>query len=432
MQIEAAFGRLQTHWQGSSWLAPANRYGVNCVERIKTDFAPGKRPTHTHLSEYIAASSAVHCLDAWAFLGRALHALMVGDHDAARHLGYYAELRAAMSLLAAEGIGVFNQQHIVVEDRGRCVAMPGRSGTHVFVWDALKEWANSPTSSVHIMRLISGGGSSLQDWMSHVGNIPAFLNQLAADWLLSWGMDISQLAQDREARNLASYRPTSLTTGRPVAASVVSGFVSAMWRLCEPKEQNPFSTLDRLLIRSSLQRAFKSAHAHGRTPQSAARQYRSFIENNVLSGLQPTEASGVDWNNFLNDYTRDQFDVLDLAAKKDGPEKPWHAIQVASRAFLLLRIATGSTERLISQLPVGAVSELNFWIDRIGEDRGLWGQGARPSHSIDLWIDAEDAINEIGQPGAQVDSFKALWQSFPHAAEMLCSWERVCLWGLRL
>lgn len=431
-EVLSAFNRLQPHWNTARWLGVNNRYRSDCVRRVNTDFSPGRVPIHKHLSEYVAASTAVHCLDGWAYLGRALHALLVGDHDAARHLGYYAELRAAISLLASEGVGVFNRRHIIVSQRGRCLRMPNQPTTHVFTWEALEEWATSPGASAHVLQMISGGGHSLAEWMNHVGQIPAFLAQLARDWLLGWGMDISQLAEDRESRNLASYRPTSLTTGRPLDARSVSQFVSALWPLCEPREQNPFSTLDRLLIRSSLQRAFKAAHAHGRTALSASRQFAQFIENNVLAGLQPNEVPGVNWTSFLTEINTGVFNVLALAAAKDPPTRPWHAVQVAARAFLLLRIATGSCERMFSQLPGGAIVGLNFWVDQIGEDRGLWQQNAKPAASVDLWTDAEDAVEEIAQNLAAVDSFHSLWETFPKAAEMLSSWERVCLWGLRL
>jgi hypothetical protein len=413
-------------------LGANNRYAINCVEKLNRDFAPGRQPVHKHLSEYVAASAVVHCLDGWAYLGRALHALLVGDHDAARHLGYYTELRAAMSLLASEGIGVFNKKHTIVSLRGRCLLVPGTPGTHTFVWDALEEWANSPAASTLVLRMISGGGSSLQAWMMHVGNIPAFLTQLARDWLLGWGMDINQLAIDRDSRNLSSYRPTSLTTGRPLDARSITQFVSTLWLMCEPREQNAFATLDRLLIRSSLQRAFTASHAHSRTPASATRQFSSFVEQRVLAGLQPNNVPGVNWLSFLTDLNRSPFDVLALAATNDLPTQPLHALQVASRAFLLLRIATGASQDMISQLPAGAIAGLGFWIDHIGEDRGLWGHNAKPAASVDLWADAEDAVNEISQNLAAVNSFNALWQTFPVAAEMLTSWERVCLWGLRL
>ena len=139
-----------------------------------------------------------------------------------------------------------------------------------------------------------GWREQLEEWMNHVGAIPGFMGQLAKDWLLGWGMDISQLADDRDARNLSSYRPTSYTTGRPETAAVVSQFVSALWRLCEPTQQNPFSRLDRILVRASLHRAFKAAN--GYTPSRANKRFSRFINQQVLAGLQPAVTPGVDWS----------------------------------------------------------------------------------------------------------------------------------------
>jgi hypothetical protein len=427
--IGTAFGRLQSHWAAGRWLGANNRYSSNCTDKLEEDFAPGERPIHKHLSEYIAASAIVHSLDGWAYLGRAIHALLVGDHDAARHLGYYAELRAAMSLLASEGIGVFNRKHVVVSRLGRCSLMPRSPGTHVFVWEALEEWVNSPSAASHVLGMISGGESRLDEWMNHVGAIPAFQGQLAKAWLLGWGLDISQLADDREARNLSSYRPTSLTTGRPLDANSVFKFVSTMWRLCEPTEENPFAALDRVLIRASLQRAFRAAQGH--PPASAKQRFSQFVHR-VLASLQPTAVPGIDWHRFITELNTSPFDVLKLAAKRDSPRHPWHAVQVISRAFLLLRISTGSSEGLISQLPAGAAARLAFWVTQIGADRGLWPLNPAHVSSVDLWVDAADAIEEIGRNLAQIDSFFALWRMFPSAAEMLSSSERICLWGLRL
>jgi hypothetical protein len=367
-----------------------------------------------------------------------LHALLIGDHDAARHLGYYAELRAAMSLLAVEGIGVFDKKHVVVGERGRCLRMPRRPNgspqplwpaTHVFVWEGLEEWVSAPTSAGRVLSLISAGGSNLEEWMNHVGTIPGFMGQLAKDWLLGWGVDISQLADDRDARNLSSYRPTSFTTGRPETAAVVSQFVSALWRLCEPTQQNPFSRLDRILVRASLHRAFKAAN--GYAPSRANKRFSRFINQQVLAGLQPAVTPGVDWSLFLTDLSAEPVDVLLLASRRDRPTSASHALQVASRAFLLLRISTGLVERLISTLAPGAIADLEFWCTEIGEDRALWVPNARPA-SVDLWIDTQDALDEVEQGAAQIDSYHALWRILARAAQVLTSWERVCLWGLRL
>ena len=55
------------------------------------------------IGEYIASSAPLHLADGWNYLSRAFDAACRGDRGAAYHLSYYAELRAAMSLLATEG-----------------------------------------------------------------------------------------------------------------------------------------------------------------------------------------------------------------------------------------------------------------------------------------------------------------------------------------
>ena len=67
------------------------------------------------LAEYIACSIPLHLADGWTFLARGLDAIKAGDSDSAIHMAYYAELRAAMSLLAGDGVGVFRSRHVAIE-----------------------------------------------------------------------------------------------------------------------------------------------------------------------------------------------------------------------------------------------------------------------------------------------------------------------------
>jgi len=76
------------------------------------------------MTGYVAVSAPLHCADGWSFLGRAVAAILLGDATAARHLGYYAELRAAMSLMAAHGVGIFNRTHFVVVTADDCRLVP--------------------------------------------------------------------------------------------------------------------------------------------------------------------------------------------------------------------------------------------------------------------------------------------------------------------
>lgn len=216
-------------------------------------------------------------------------------------------------------------------------------------------------------------------------------------------------------------------------ARSASEFVSKLWRLCEPTQENPFAALDRLLIRSALQKAFKATHILPAT--RAKKRFSQFIKLQVLAGLQPKSfrSSAPDaWSDFLTDLRADQFDIMSNASKTDAPDHPWHIIQVVSRAFLLLRVSTGLAEEHIAASSTSPSNSLSFWTNQVGEDRGLWAKQSKPPQITDLWIDAEDAIHEFESGSANVDSYNALWKTMPASAEVLSGSERICLWGLRL
>src|SRR4051794_23369664 len=92
--VRGAFSGVRQHWPTKQWLSARNRYRDDSVKRIREDTRPGKRLVHLHMGQYIAASSITHCFDGWSYFARAVDAELSGDPDAARHLGYYAELRA--------------------------------------------------------------------------------------------------------------------------------------------------------------------------------------------------------------------------------------------------------------------------------------------------------------------------------------------------
>src|SRR5439155_6047134 len=129
--VDHEFEGLSPHWADGRWLRDGNRYQYDCIKRIDKDLRPPRKLRAAHLREYVAASTIPHCMDGWAYLGRALASYLCGDIDAARHLAYYAELRAAMSLLGSEGVGVFSRKNLVIPQTGHCPVVSA-SGTHVF------------------------------------------------------------------------------------------------------------------------------------------------------------------------------------------------------------------------------------------------------------------------------------------------------------
>jgi hypothetical protein len=242
-------------------------------------------------------------------------------------------------------------------------------------------------------------------------------------------LDISRLAADRDARNVSSYRPTSFSTARPLDARSIAEFILELWLLSQPTQANPFATLDEVLIKTTLHRAFKAAS--GYTPGRARRQFRTFVAA-LLAGLQPQPRQGAGWQDFLLDLSQPAIDILAHAAAEDTPAHPRHVIQVASRAFLLLRIAAGMARQLVSNLPQAALVDLEFWISTSGEDRALWPPNGRPFPLIDLWQDISLARQQMLPNLAQIDSFNAIGANFSVPAGLLTSCERVGLWALGL
>lgn len=438
--LESAFSRLPLHWKNGSWLGK-NKYAVRGIDQLTKDLTLGKQVTHKQLAEYIAASAVTHCIDGWAYFGRSLNAILSGDHNCARHLGYYAELRATMAFLATEGIGVFDKEHIAVSKLGRCVKFsPNRSskkphrplgiGTHQFVWDALTEWVNSSNSSSVLNTLITAGGSPLTVWLSHFGNIPALSQQLAKDWLFTWGLDISRLASDREARNIASYRPTAFSSpASPTARDIVQA-VQHAWQACEPQPGNPFATLDRILIRAAIRKAF--IVGHNQSPRKAKKQFQLRVQS-ILNGVAPNGPPHFDWEEFLtSDAENSPFDPLVLASGKATPMESIHCLQVTFRALLLLRVATGAARRLVNTLPGESISHLDFWVESVGTEGGLWSPSEKPQLTSDLWLDIENSLSDLMGSLENLDSFNKLSGTYAAQVAALSSCKRIGLWGVGL
>jgi len=141
--IDAARTLRRDCFPGGRWIGPRNRYAINTVKRITAD-APRRTPPSPkslQLSQYIAASVILHCFDGWSYLSHSVESLLDGDIATAVHLAYYAELRAAMSFLASEGISIFDYKHFWCDNTGNYNVFCG--STHTVVWQALEEWAVS-------------------------------------------------------------------------------------------------------------------------------------------------------------------------------------------------------------------------------------------------------------------------------------------------
>lgn len=433
--IQNEISSISHNWISGNWLKDNNRYTKDPRKKIHDDIRRNKRHIHAHMRQYIAASSVLHCIDGWGYLGRSIEAGLKGDSDVSRHLGYYAELRAAMSILATEGIGIFGNFNFVVKQNRLCEQVNG-SGTHIFTWDVLEYWASTNMATDLLFKIIKPGGIPLSEWLDQFSMGSGFRSIIAKQWLFQWGIDIKRLALDRDARNIASYNPTSLASSRALSIDNTLQMVNEFWNAYEPLEFFRFHKSDRFLLKNSLEQYFKSLHPNRRSHRQARRIYERQIRN-MLHGLSPGDLTSEDWANYLiNDRPKNSMTILDEAKGEAGPTNSNHHKHVIARAALLLRLATGSCEEHIKTVPGFDRDHLRFWWTTVGEDRCLWHDGKDPDEFTDLWADIRDAIEDISSwlqsPPSRETSYYNMWKEIPSAAGLLGSTERIGLWGLGL
>jgi hypothetical protein len=435
--IFTAYSSVTENWASQKWLQPQNKYISDPVAKIKDDKHNGKQPIYSHLRQYITASAMTHCMDGWGFIGRAIEAHLRGDSDVSRHLGYYAELRAAFSILASEGIGVFDRLHYIVNAKGKCELVPRANddGTHKFTWAALDHWASTPRATDLLFSIIKPGGIPIYQWIDNFRLGSGMRSIVTEEWLRGWGMDLKMMAEDRDSRNFASYRPTAFTSPRALSIDETMKLVCDFWNVFEPSNSIRFSRLDRYLLKNSLEKYFKSSNPSKKSCKQASKLYRKQVAD-MLSYISPGDLNPDEWLNFLTDFTDTTYPIINDAKGTAKPIDPKHHKQVIARAALLLRVATGSCCDYIDTLTTTDKQNLQFWCSRIGEDRSLWQMGDEPDQFIDLWTDIKESLEEIDNwqttPSNHPNSYFTLWKNSSDVVGMLGTCERIGLWGMGL
>jgi hypothetical protein len=444
--VRKAAARLPAYWAADAWLPDRNKYAKASVHRLKREYDSAKaiatsqnvkksnapqfwKPTHAHMADYVAASTATHCMDGWSYLGQAINAELSGAPDLARHLGYYAELRAAMSLLAGDGIGVFDTHHVVVDGAGKCKMVPGSEGTHKFAWDALEFWSATAAAASTLQASIYPGGIALSEWLAHFPGTAGFV---ATTWLKQWGLDLSRLADDRDARNLASYRPTAFTSPGPTDVTDSLDAVTSLWDVCSPEGIGGFPAMDRHLLRHVVEILFTSAN--GATRRQAPKKYLRDV-GIMMHGVAPLDRRSDWWLDFLTFQSNAEVSTVIREAEGTAkPTNPDHSKQVLARATLLLRVATGSVSNLLADSISPSGLELEFWWSSDSIRRRLWETDQPPQAFADLWTDVEEAMTDLlsWRQATAPTTHMHLWHSRAKEAASLTTTERVALWGLRL
>ena len=376
-----------------------------------------------HILDVLAATGPSHCLDGWTFLSRALAALLSGDTHTTRHLAYYAQLRAALSLLHCHGIGIFNGVNFAVDASGALVHIGSERprvrgpGTHAAAWAALSGWADQMNTASVFLNAVRFRGVSLLEsinavWPSATGA------PLVSRVIENWGIDLRRSAQEHESRNVSSYcaHAFNLATSEMDARLEL---VQSIWRSLEPDGRGGFPSLDRYLLRklmefmtqeqsriASQQQLWQTAF--GRLDPKV----REFVTRDFLEGKESPD------------------DLLVFTHSESTEPGNVHAM--VGRALLLLRLATAVVRSaFVDALFDLEDDDLQKWFDTVGIDRGFWSANQHPEELEALWDDISYAVDDLDNyisknPGDQC----SFGTSMRDRVSFLSQAERACIWGV--
>ena len=416
--------------ESPEWLPSGHRYDAPDISGILRRDTEASVIDGRALAQRMAASLPSHVLDGWSLFGRAVHCLIRGDTRTAVHLGYYAELRAVLAIVASEGIAIFDRQHFVVDADGTahrlCSAegVPTDRGTHTMIWPVYDWWIQQPPALELMQRVIQPAGKTIQEWFDVPERDALYIASSAQQWLNDWGLDLKRMNADRGARNASSYGPSALHRWQTIERFESVRIAADLWRMFDPTLSSRFERIDRLLLRRIFLRGFESRTT--RRPGSKNwnieinREAERFLDDREDNHL--VQLNREYWHQFLVELEENEATtVLTYASKSSDADAVHYPVEMLSRAALLLRIASGSCGFLLVQAGSDWES-LMFWLDDIGTRRGFWVPGQHPEIATELWADIVEALDDIEE--GLIDDRNGLTE--------LEECERIAMWGFGL
>lgn len=408
----------------NSWLPAAHA----AVDGIHKEHRPtGLTPiSPKDLAEYLAVASPTHCADGWSYLSRALHAYLLGDAHSAWHFAYYAELRAAQSILSSSGCGAFNNWNCVIDAAG-AIHLTGTQQTHVMVWLALSYLAeHCPSAGSGIAGATRILGESIPDIVqaAYPGRGPA---ATSSNWIREWLFDLQTSSEDKGFRNRCSYNPHIVTPHHANIADCVA-WTSALWQALAPSPGATFMEVDKQIIRAALKKeATESLKLLNNTTVVTAAD----LQKELGAAYARVTAAAPTFASISADFICDTAaaDHPLLVHAKDNSASPTTPRPALARATLLLRIATGMTQNLLRD--AGQAGQLAFWLDDLAERQGLVeNRSDIPMDRSDFYMDCAVASNDFDDLFHQGNvSLASLIGHHKTKAHMLSQAERVVQWG---
>jgi hypothetical protein len=391
-------------WQNTT----TNKYVLDTIEELGRDILASSI-NNTDAVHYLASSVFIHCFNGWNYLSNAINSMMEGDYGSAIHNAYYAELRSIFSILASQGIGVFNKKNILVDQNGIVHRVtPFNSPTHTFAKEAFDEWLNNPANSETILKLFTVGNAPLKDWIECTGISSALSGELASTKMKQWSLDLNIVNEEQKFRNFVSYNPLKFDLSTATLADNIENrlkFLIDLWKLCGPSDLFTLS-----ILRNSYESLYTNTYnVDIKDLDMKADWERLFTDlgQNVNDSKNQRIIQFLrrDINTVENSVFNYADNVRHSTPILEGDVDPFGII---SRACLLLLINTKIVESILRQSGTSKV-DLKFWFDNIGLKSGFWGAAGEPQSFSDLWsdveIEIEDIENWINNPHTIFDAF---------------------------
>lgn len=335
-------------------------------------------PGTGHGASQVAAEQLGHLLDGWRYLSAAFYAAMTNSPESAVHFSYYAELRAALSLVCSTGLRIRFRDAYYLNAAG--VAVPLSTwNTHSCVWAVWSEWQKRPDVAQTFQRIVR-----IHPLVSLGDLMQALSSQIGGAMLGTWGLDLIEPGDDHDVRNAASYESVVTVAQQSALAPKTWDRLLRAWELMLPGGAGiKFDeALSAYCFYGYVTALTGERNLDALVGLPAFKRVTTLLENQL--SVEPDFFASVLQRNF------EYFDLFEIASQKGNA-----ADNVLLRALFLLRVGSAFVSHA---LPTGSgVRErVKGWMDLVGVIRpGV------PARLTDLSEDYLDALDNVPKAATQ-------------------------------
>ena len=275
--------------------------------------------------ERIAAAQIVHLLEGWLNLSASLSCLVRNEISQAKHLAYYGELRAVLSIIASSGMILVKNKLFYVDGDGNINDINGVQ-THQIAWEFWINWIRTSDAKKFITQNIKlSEDLTLADITESVITLSSANERLVT----AWGHDLLKIASDDHvARNKASYGISLAIDDVSKKIRSYVPFLEKIWSLLMPYS-NSIIRFDSAMIKYIVRSVASGLEDSENSNISPSLKF----EKNLAALVDKISSNSERLLSSFKDET--DLDIFNYAIdEKDAPEN------MISRCLIILRIAT--------------------------------------------------------------------------------------------